>query len=334
MKSLSASMATLHPRPAAAYADLDATIAVVIPAFRVASAIKGVVERIPPYVQHIIVVNDASPDLLAEVLDTIVEPRLTVLRHEVNRGVGGAMKTGFAKALELGADIVVKIDGDGQMDPALIPSFIDPILANEADFTKGNRFYDLAYIGHMPMVRRLGNLALSFLVKVASGYWHAFDPTNGYLAIRTDVLRRLNGARVADRYFFEISLLCETYFTRAVLHDVPMAPVYGDEVSSLSPIGSIGDFAPKLLSRALYRVFMAYFMRDFNVVSIFLIGGAPSLLFGVFWSAYQWLQTSRTHVVATTGTVMIGMLAIVLGFQLVLQAVVLDVGNEPKREGR
>ena len=93
----------------------------------------------------------------------------------------------------------------------------------------------------MPLVRRLGNLALSFLVKLASGYWHVFDPCNGYVAIRASVLRRLNVDRLEDRYFFEISLLCEAYFAKAVLQDMPMQPVYAGETSSLSPIGSIGE---------------------------------------------------------------------------------------------
>ena len=309
----------------------DAGIAVVIPAYRVASHIQNVVARIPDYVSLIVVVNDKSPDNLDEVLDTIADPRLVVVRHEVNRGVGGAMKSGFARAMELGAAIVVKIDGDGQMDPALIPQFVEPLLMGEADFTKGNRFDDLDYIGHMPLVRRLGNLALSFLVKMAAGYWGLFDPTNGYLALRTDSLRRINFTRLEERYFFEISLLCEAYFSRAVLKDVPMKPVYAGEPSSLSPVGAIPTFAPRLVKRFFYRIFMKYFMRDFSVVSIFLLGGVPSLLFGIAWSAHHWLRSLQTGVVATTGTVVIGLLGIVLGFQLLLQAVVLDVGNEPKR---
>jgi glycosyltransferase involved in cell wall biosynthesis len=154
------------------------SIAVVIPAYRVAGHVEHVVARVPAVVRHIIVVDDASPDLLQDVLAKVVEPRLIVLRHEVNRGVGGAMKTGIQRALELGADIVVKVDGDGQMDPALIPQFVEPIVSGEADFAKGNRFDDLSVIRAMPFVRRAGNLALSFLVKLASGYWHAFDPTN------------------------------------------------------------------------------------------------------------------------------------------------------------
>ena len=306
-------------------------IAVVIPAYRVAAQIARVVAEIPDDVRHIIVVDDASTDNLQDAVASLSDSRLVLLRHESNQGVGGAMKSGFAKALELGADVVVKIDGDGQMDPALLPRFVAPILAGDADLTKGNRFDDLSFIQSMPAIRRFGNLVLSFLVKLASGYWHAFDPCNGYLAIRSQLLERLNFGRLENRYFFEISLLCEAYLARAVLLDVPMRPVYAGESSSLSPLGSVGDFTPRLVGRAFYRVFMSYFMRDFNVVSIFLLGGLPLLGFGVGWSAYHWMQTIRTQVAAPTGTVVIGMLGIVLGFQLLLQAVVLDVANEPKR---
>ena len=207
------------------------SIAVVVPAYRVAAHIADVIARIPPEVRHIIVVDDASPDDLPDVLAKVSDVRLVVLRHETNRGVGGAMKTGFRHALTLDADIVVKVDGDGQMDPALIPQFLDPIMCGEADFTKGNRFDDLSVIRHMPFARRLGNLALSFLVKLASGYWSLFDPCNGYLAIRAAVLSRISIDRLEDRYFFEISLLCEAYFAKAVLRDIPMRPVYRGETS-------------------------------------------------------------------------------------------------------
>lgn len=310
--------------------DSQPVVAVVIPAYRVAMQIADVIARVPPCVRDIIVVNDASPDDLQEVLAGISDPRLVVLRHSGNRGVGGAMKTGFTKALDLGADIIVKVDGDGQMDPGLVPQFVEPIVSGDADFTKGNRFDDLSVVRQMPLIRRLGNLALSFWVKLASGYWHVFDPCNGYMAVRSRVVRRLNFDRLGERYFFEISLLCEAYFARAVLQDIPMQPVYAGEISSLSPMGSITDFAPRLIQRSLYRVFMSYFMRDFNVVSVFLVGGIPLVAFGVAWSAYHWLQSLRLHTLASTGTVVIGMLTIVLGFQLLLQAIVLDVGNEPK----
>ena len=307
------------------------SIAVVMPAYRVASLITEVIARVPPEVSHIIVVDDASPDNLQEVLQKIPDQRLIVLGHKANRGVGGAMKTGFTKALELEADIIIKIDGDGQMDPQLIPQFVWPIIADHADLTKGNRFAHLSCMRQIPLIRRLGNLALSFLVKMASGYWHVFDPCNGYIAIRASLLPGMVFNRLEERYFFEISLLCEAYFARAVLEDIPMVPVYGHETSSLNSLEIIKDFAPRLIWRSMYRVFMSYFMRDFNVVSLFLVAGIPALGFGVLWSVYHWIQSFRSQILASTGTVMIGVLAIVLGFQLILQAIVLDVEHEPGR---
>lgn len=310
------------------------SIAVVIPAYRVAGLIADVIARIPPDVAYIIVVDDASPDNLQEVLRHIPDPRLIVLCHSTNRGVGGAMKTGFTKALELEAEIIVKIDGDGQMDPQLLPQFVLPILTKQADMTKGNRFVHLAFIRHMPLIRRLGNLALSFLTKLASGYWHVFDPCNGYIALRASLVHDLSLPRLDERYFFEISLLCEAYFAQAVLEDIPMLPVYDHEISSLRPLRMIGEFAPRLLRRAFYRVGMSYFLRDFNVVSLLLVTGLPALGFGVTWSLYQWMRALQSQILTSTGTVMIGVLAIVLGFQLLLQALALDVANEPGRSRR
>jgi glycosyltransferase involved in cell wall biosynthesis len=310
------------------------SIAVVLPAYRTARAITGVVARIPDLVRHVIVVDDGSPDDLQAVLAGISDPRLVVVEHAANRGLGAAMKTGFAKALELQADVVVKLDSDGQMDPALLPELIEPLLAGRADLAKGNRYTDLTYIGTIPPLRRFGNLALSFLVKVASGYWGLFDPCNGYIALRSRLIRALRPEELADRYFFEISLLCEAYLARAVVQELPMRPVYGDEVSSLSPLGSLFDFLPRLCARAARRLGTTYFLRDFNVVSVFLSTALPLLFFGGAWSAYHWYRSLATGIVATTGTVMIGTLAIILGFQLLLQAVVLDVQNEPGRRDR
>jgi glycosyltransferase involved in cell wall biosynthesis len=309
-------------------------IAVVMPAYRCAASIADVIARIPPLVRHIIVVDDASPDGLSGVLSAISDPRLIVLAHPENRGVGGAMKTGFARALEINAEFVVKLDSDGQMDPALIPELIGPLRTGRADFSKGNRFADLSVVRAMPPLRRVGNLALSFLVKAASGYWSLFDPCNGFLAARSALLRAVRRERLADRFFFEISLLCEAYLARAVVVDVPMRPAYGEEVSSLSPLMSLFEFSLRLGGRTARRIGTAYFLRDFNVVSVFITSGLPLFVFGILWSLYHWYRSFSTGVVATTGTVIIGALAIILGFQLLLQAVVLDVENEPGRARR
>jgi glycosyltransferase involved in cell wall biosynthesis len=308
-----------------------AVVAAVLPAYRTAASIRSVIERIPPSVRHVIVVDDASPDGVSAVVSAMGDPRILVVAHDKNRGVGGAMKTGFERALELGAEIVVKLDSDGQMDPALIPAFVTPLVEGHADLAKGNRFADLSVISAMPRLRRVGNLALSFLVKAASGYWSLFDPCNGYLAISRGLLLEIRRERLADGFFFEISLLCESYRARGVVLDVDMHPRYADEVSSLSPMRSLVEFSGRLLVRTLGRIGFAYFLRDFTVVSVFISAGVPLLVFGVLWSAYHWYLSWLTNVVASTGTVMIGTLAIILAFQLLLQAIVLDVENEPGR---
>jgi glycosyltransferase involved in cell wall biosynthesis len=314
--------------------DRAPVVAAVLPAYRTAASIRAVIEQIPSSVAHVIVVDDASPDGAGAAASAAGDPRIVVLTHDSNRGVGGAMKTGFDRALELGADIVVKLDSDGQMDPALIPALVAPLVAGEADLAKGNRFADLAVISAMPPLRRAGNLALSFLVKAATGYWSLFDPCNGFLAVTSDLLKDIRRGRLADRYFFEISLLCESYRAEGVVIDVGMHPRYGEEISSLSPTRSLFEFSGRLFGRTLARIGSTYFLRDFNVVSVFISAGVPLMTFGVLWSAYHWYRSWITNVVASTGTVMIGTLAIILAFQLLLQAVVLDVQNEPGRSIR
>lgn len=314
--------------------DRAPVVAAVLPAYRTASSIRAVIEKIPASVRHVIVVDDASPDGVGAAVSAIGDPRILLVSHDTNRGVGGAMKTGFDRALELGADIVVKLDSDGQMDPALIPAFVAPLAEGRADIAKGNRFADLAVISAMPPLRRAGNLALSFLVKAASGYWSLFDPCNGYVAVTGELLRSIRRDRLADRYFFEISLLCEAYRAEGVALDVAMSPRYGDEISSLSPTRSLLEFSGRLLGRIVSRIGSTYFLRDFNVVSVFISAGVPLMAFGVLWSAYHWYLSWATNIVASTGTVMIGTLAIILAFQLLLQAVVLDVQNEPGRTPR
>lgn len=281
-----------------------------------------------------VVVDDASPDGAGAVVSAMGDARVCVCTHPTNRGVGGAMKTGFERALELGADIVVKLDSDGQMDPASIPDLVAPLIDGRADLAKGNRFADLSIVSAMPPLRRAGNLVLSFLVKMASGYWSLFDPCNGYLAVSRALLADIRRHCLADRYFFEISLLCESYRAGGVVEDVPMRPRYGDEVSSLSPMRSLFEFSGRLVAQTVRRIGFTYFLRDFNVASVFIATGVPMLVFGVLWSTYHWYRSWATNVVASTGTVMIGTLAIILAFQILLQAIALDVESEPGRRRR
>lgn len=307
----------------------DEKICVVIPAYRVASHIENVIKGIPDWVWRIIVVDDKSPDDLAARVESLKDDRVDLIRHEHNQGVGGAVISGCNRALELGATILIKMDGDGQMDPAFLPEILEPILTGTADFVKGNRFGRLESITRMPFHRRMGNLFWSFMAKLGSGYWNVFDPNNGYLALDADVYQRLDKKQLHPRYFFETSLLVELNIIRAVAREVPMPAIYAGEPSSLSVVQVVTTFPGLLISHFLRRVWLQYFVLSFSVGTIFLSLGSLMSLFGIIWGVVWWYRSITTGIPATAGTVMVASLPLILGFQMLLQALTLDVQSIP-----
>lgn len=304
-------------------------VAAVVPAYDEGRLIVEVVSGLPGWMDWIIVVDDASRDDTAAQVERIADPRVVLLRHESNRGVGAASVTGFEEALRRGADIVVKLDGDGQMDPEQLPALLDPLLCHQADMAKANRYFSLDSVRRMPAVRMLGNAGLTFLVKLASGYWNSFDPANGYLAIRASVLRMLPLDRLPRRFFFESGLLVELGILRAVVWNVPIPARYGDDRSTLSVARVLLDFPPRLVWGLCRRIFWRYYVHDFSAVSVFLLLGVPAFLFGTLKGTAIWIQRSSRGEFTPAGMVMLLAMPIILGFQLILQAVVLDVGNVP-----
>ena len=239
------------------------------------------------------------------------------------------MRTGYQEALRLGADIVVKMDGDDQMDPVYLPALISPLERGTADYTKGNRWHDTHLLMTMPFVRRVGNLGLSFLTKAASGYWKVFDPCNGYTAIHAAALRQIPLTRLASDYFFESSLLVELNLVRAVVHDIPMPARYGDEQSSLRIGRTLLRFPAALARALLWRLWRRYFLDDFKAASAFLVMGVSLVLWGMSFGGYSWLSSSIRGVPSTAGTVMLSAMPLLMGFQLLLQVAVLDIADEP-----
>jgi len=304
-------------------------LAVVIPAYNVAHHIGRVISGLPAWISHVIVVDDCSTDDTAEVTLATGDPRVHLLRRETNGGVGAATKTGFREALRLGADIVIKMDGDDQMDPAHLPALVNPILRGQADYTKGNRFRDTRALRAMPWRRRLGNLVLSFLTKLASGYWNIFDPTNGYTAIRREPLRELRLPRLADRYFFEISVLVQLNLINACVRDIPMPSRYGSENSSLKIANVLLSFPSNLIAATLSRVRDKYFLYDFNAVSLFIVASLPLLVTGTVLGIKYWHHSIVSGVPTTAGQVMLAVLPLLMGFQLLLQAFVIDINAVP-----
>lgn len=311
---------------------LNARIAVVIPSYKVTRHIAKVISAIPSLVWRIYVVDDACPEGSGKFVETnIIDMRVTVLYHQHNQGVGGAVMTGYQAAIADGADVIVKIDGDDQMDASLIPYFVEPILSGDADYTKGNRFYDLEEIRSMPPVRLFGNAVLSLMTKLSSGYWNLFDPTNGYTAIHADVAKHLPFRKISLRYFFETDMLFRLNTLRAVVVDVPMDAKYGDEVSNLKVSNIIGEFIIKHVRNFFKRIFYNYYLRDISLASIELPLGLMMLLFGIGFGSYHWLESAQNGLAAPAGTVMLAAMPILMGLQLVLAFIGYDIASVPKR---
>jgi len=313
-------------------AGLQGTIVVVIPCYREKQQILAVLDKFDASIDHVLVIDDACPDKTGDfVRENNKDPRVQVLTHEKNQGVGGATLTGYAKAIELGADIIVKVDGDGQMDPAMIRTLVRPIQHGEADYTKGNRFYRLNGLSKMPALRLIGNLALSFASKMSSGYWKIFDPTNGFTAIHGKVAQELALDKISKDYFFESDMLFQLNIARAVVADVPIQAIYGAETSSLKISKIFLPFFAKHIANFTRRITYNYFLRDFSIASIELIIGLLFMTFGVLFGGLEWYKSSTSGVAATAGTVIIAALPLLVGSQLLISFLNFDVQNQPDR---
>jgi glycosyltransferase involved in cell wall biosynthesis len=304
----------------------------VIPAYNVALEIESVLASLPAYVRYIVVVDDASTDQTCKIVERRAreDSRIILVRHARNLGVGGAMVTGFRRALQLRAQIVVKIDGDGQMSTEHLPNLLRPLVDGEADYSKGNRFRDFRALRQMPLLRRVGNMGLSFFTKAAVGYWNCFDPTNGFVAIRGDVLAQLPLEKIHHSYFFETSMLSQLYLLGAVIRDVPMPARYGSETSSLSIKQVLGEFPRRLVASFIRRMILKNFIFDFTMETIFILTGLPLLLSGIVFGGYKWFEYTQKGVGAPTGTVVISAMLIILGFQLLLSAIGMDLQAVPR----
>lgn len=306
-------------------------LAVVIPCYKEQAHVLEVIAGIPEDVTAIYCVDDACPDGTGDwINEHCKDPRVRVLMNAQNLGVGGAVLEGYRAALADDSDIVVKLDGDGQMDPALISSLIAPILNRQADYTKGNRFFQLDFLSDMPTSRILGNAGLSILTKLSSGYWNIFDPTNGFTAIHASALKLLPLEKISQRYFFESDMLFRLGTIRAVVQDVPQKAVYQNETSHLNIWRSIPEFAWKHIKNITKRIFYNYFLRDFSVASLQLLLGPAMVIFGLLFGLSSWWENSANGVATPTGTIMIVTISLIMGTQFLLSALNFDLMNQPK----
>ncbi|HEY3645306.1 MAG TPA: glycosyltransferase family 2 protein [Gammaproteobacteria bacterium] len=310
---------------------MDDSIAVVIPCYRVKARVLDLLARIGPEVARIYCVDDACPEGSGDHIEQgCRDRRVKVLRHAGNQGVGGAVMTGYRAALADGAGIVVKLDGDGQMDPALIGAITRPVAAGQADYTKGNRFYSLENLQGMPALRLIGNAVLSFMTKFSTGYWDIADPTNGFTAVHARVLKVLPLEKIARRWFFETDMMFRLNTLGAVVVDVPMQATYSDERSNLSIPRVLPEFLVRHMFNYAKRIFYNYFLRGFSIASVQLVLGLVLTVFGVSFSIAKWALAQGRGEFASAGTVMIGGLSIILGFQLLLSFLNEDMRGQPR----
>jgi glycosyltransferase involved in cell wall biosynthesis len=291
----------------------------------VEKSIQDVIRRIPPWVDWIIVIDDASTDGTAAALQQLSDPRIVFLRHENNTGVGGAMVTGFRKALALQADLIAKIDADGQMDPQYLDRFARAAVRFQCDYVKANRFGHIENLPAMPLARLAGNLLLTFLTKFASGYWNVFDPQNGYVMITRKMLKRLDLKRLDRGYFFENSMLIHLNVMRAKIGEIYLPARYAGENSSLRLSRIIATFPGKLLGGYLYRIYQKYVFRSLSPFALLVFFGIAALAWGTVWGGMAWWHSYKTQIPATTGTVILALLPLLMGWSALLQALILDV---------
>lgn len=305
-----------------------AVVTAIVPAYREAEHISTVIDTMPVFVDHIVVVDDCSPDDTSTVVEASEDKRVRLIRHGVNQGVGGAILTGHRASLELGSDVNVVMAGDAQMDPQYLPQLLDQVTDGGYGFAKANRFFSPESFGGMPTHRVVGNIILSFLTKLSSGYWHLFDPQNGYTAIRTDVVKRLPLDRVSRRYSFENDLLIHLNILQIPAVDVPIPALYGDETSSIRLTRVVPELVRLLWGGFWRRMWYRYVLWSFSPIALLFFVGL--LLFGFgfivgIWVSFQILGST----VATAATVMLAALPLMLGTQMLISALQLDIQASP-----
>ena len=253
---------------------LQKTIGVVVPSYNEEKLIAKTVRSIPSLVDNIIIVDDSSNDRTAEIVKKVAEEdrRITLIEHEVNQGVGGAIITGYKKAIELNIDITAVMAGDGQMDPNDLTNILEPVANGVVDYTKGNRLFQGDAWNMIPHCRYLGNSFLSLLTKFASGYWHIADSQTGYTAVSLGVLKKLDLDSIYKRYGMPNDMLIKLNQYAFRVRDIHIRPVYNiGEKSGIKLIKVIPKISWLLFKGFWKRLFFKYVIRDFHPLIFFYI---------------------------------------------------------------
>lgn len=304
-------------------------IAVVVPAYKEETQIRKVIATMPAFVDRIIVVDDCSPDGTAAAVEGLLaeQPRVTLIRHAVNQGVGGAIVTGYKYARDQEFDIAVVMAGDGQMEPRDLPAIVGPVARGEVDYAKANRLFSGHAFNHekIPLVRYFGNSVLSLLTKVASGYWHVADSQTGYTAINLRMLRLIDWDATYKRYGCPNDYLVRLNIVDARVRDVPIEPTYGVGERSKMRIHRVIPRMSLLLTKLfLIRMFQKYVVRNSHPLVLFYAMAFLLFVPGFILGWYSLIYRLLVGPVSAT-SVMFVVFLLVSGVQFGLFAMFMDM---------
>jgi glycosyltransferase involved in cell wall biosynthesis len=305
--------------------------AVVIPAYNEEKLIGRTVKSIPEYVDHIIIVNDASTDKTPEKIKQIVKinKKVILVDNKVNQGVGGSLMNGYEHALkDTKAGAIGIVAGDAQFDTSYLQPMLDELIDREYDYVKASRFFHREAFRKMPRYRQIGNIFISLLTKFSTGYYSITDITNGCGWLSRGILERVNFEFVEKRYDYETSMLTALSIAGAKIKDHAVPAHYGEETSTIKLIPTALRNLRAVWKGFWRRIFYKYVLFDFHPVALFLFGGLLLNIFGWIYVFYILFEKFIRHFSPSSGTVMLAVLPIILGFQMLLTAIIMDVNNE------
>ena len=303
----------------------DKRVAVVVPAFDEERLVGETIRGIPAFVDRILVVDDASRDGTSAAAEAVGDPRVEVLRHEHNLGVGAAIATGYGRALDEEVDVTCVMAADNQMDPTELQGLAEPVARGEVDYAKANRLVSGEAWNVIPRTRYLGNAVLSLLTKIASGYWHVADSQAGYTALSLSALRRLELGALYPRYGFPNDMLVHLNVQNARVRDVPSRPIYDVGEQSGIKLRSVVPRISWLLFKGFWwRMGQKYVIRDFHPLVFFYAFGVLMLGVGLILGLVELVLRIAGNAI-TPATIVLVAVLVIAGLQMTLFAMWFDM---------
>lgn len=308
------------------------TFAAVIPAYNEEKLIGKTVDTLPSFIDHIVVINDGSSDNTLDVIKKLAvkNKNITIINNEQNIGLGSSMVKGFKKALQLKTDLICVLAGDAQCDPSYLSKMAEELIINNLDYVKANRFVHLEELKAMPKMRKFGNIIITILTKFSTGYYSIFDSQNGYAVFTREVLQKISLDMIGKRYDYENTLLIALSIANARLRDYPVPAIYGEEVSTIKVLPTTLRALKVTFTGFWKRIYNKYILINFHPIALFLLSGIFLVIVGLVVGIFITIERALSGLSPSSGTVMLVVLPLIVGFQLLLTAITMDMNNEIK----